>query len=131
MTLHELSQLYWIRAEISLYEERLLRLRLNVGVGSPTYDGMPKAQSTESITERQAVRIAEAERALEELRDKAHAEEMRLTAYIASIPDAYLRVIFTHRFVEGLTWWQVAAEMGGDNTADGVRKAVARYLEKT
>jgi len=130
MTLRELSQLYWLKSEIKMYEERLMRLRACMGVGSPNYDGMPKAQNNESTTERQAVRLADLERTLKSLRDKALEEEARLTCYIATIPDAYLRIIFTHRFVHGLTWWQVAAEMGGETTADSVRKACVRYIER-
>ena len=130
MTLRELSQLYWLRQEIVQYEERLSRLRASMGIGSPNYDGMPHAHNHESITERQAVRLADLQRVLDDLRCRACDEAIRLTEYIATIPDAYLRVIFTYRFVDGLTWWQVAAEMGGETTADSVRKACVRYLER-
>ena len=130
MTLKELSQLYWLRSEIALYEERLDRLMQTVGVGSPKYDGMPHASGSESSTERQAIRIAELRGMLETLRDRAYAESIRLTQYISGIQDSYLRVIFTHRFVHGMSWWQVAAAMGGETTADSVRKACVRYLER-
>lgn len=130
MTLKELSQLYWLRREIEQHEARLEQLCASVGVSAQVYDGMPHAHSNSSPTERQAIRVADLRRTIESLRDRACEEERKLTEYIGAIPDAYLRVVFTCRFIDGMTWWQVANYIGNNMTADGVRKAVVRYLER-
>ena len=54
-------------------------------------------------------------------------ERIRLEDYIASIPDSLTRQIFRLRFVEGMEWRDVAAKVGGDNSADGVRMIVMCY----
>ena len=57
-------------------------------------------------------------------------EQKRLEEYIASIPDSLTRQIFALRFVNGLSWRQVAFHVGGGNTEESVKKVVYRYLEK-
>lgn len=53
---------------------------------------------------------------------------VEINEYIETIDDSLLRQIITLRHVNGLTWDQVAASIGGGNTADGVRMIHDRYL---
>jgi hypothetical protein len=53
-----------------------------------------------------------------------------INEYIAAIDDSEMRQILTLRYVNGFTWQQVAAHIGGGNTADGVKKACYRFLQK-
>lgn len=48
--------------------------------------------------------------------------------FIASVNDSFMRRIISYRIVKQMTWDAVARNMGGGNTADGVRKAFERYL---
>ena len=59
-------------------------------------------------------------------------EQLRgqLTAYLDGVDDGQMRRILTLRYLEGMTWWEVADHIGGGNTADGVRMAHARYVQK-
>ncbi len=130
MTIKELSQLYWLNQEIKQYEERLAKLYQSLGASAPQHDGMPHSKYQDSVTERMAIRITDLAQTINALRIKALEEEARLTAYIDTIPEAYMRVLFTQRFVYGRTWVEVASELGGDMTADGARKACVRYLAR-
>ena len=49
--------------------------------------------------------------------------------YIDNIDDSLIRQIISLRYINGLTWEQVAAHIGGNNTADSVRKAAERFLK--
>jgi archaellum component FlaC len=49
--------------------------------------------------------------------------------YIDNIDDSLIRQIITLRYVNGLAWEQVAASIGGNNTADSVRKIAERFLK--
>lgn len=53
-----------------------------------------------------------------------------LERYISEISDSLMRQIFTYRFVNGLSWDQVAAKIGG-NTGGSVKKMCYRYLKKS
>lgn len=50
--------------------------------------------------------------------------------FIAGIEDVHTRRIFNLRFVENLTWNQVADAMGGGNTDEAVKKVFQRYMAK-
>lgn len=44
--------------------------------------------------------------------------------------DEHVRRILRMRYIQGLSWNEVAAKIGGGNTEDSVRKAAGRYLAK-
>lgn len=50
--------------------------------------------------------------------------------FINSLPTSRLRRIFTFRYIEQLSWNQVASRIGRDATADSVRLEHDRYLKK-
>ncbi len=50
--------------------------------------------------------------------------------FIENVDDAQMRMILSLRFVNGLTWRQVARSIGGGNTEDSVRKACQRFLQE-
>lgn len=49
--------------------------------------------------------------------------------FIASLTDARMRRLLNLRYIEDLTWTQVAYKMGGKHTAESCRKAVERFFE--
>lgn len=50
--------------------------------------------------------------------------------FITSIKDSRMRRIITLRFLENLSWQQVADRIGGGNTEDSVRMAFNRFMKK-
>lgn len=50
--------------------------------------------------------------------------------FIASVDDSRMRRIINLRFVENLSWNDVAKRIGGGNTDETVRKAFYRFMEK-
>ena len=50
--------------------------------------------------------------------------------YINSIEDSHTRRIVSMRYIDGMTWRQIAYNIGGGNTEDAVRKTVDRFLNK-
>lgn len=61
---------------------------------------------------------------------KLKLKKQDIERFIDNIEDSLTRRIFRMRFVEGFNWVKVAMQVGGDNTADGARKIVDRYLQK-
>lgn len=131
MTLKELSQLYYLNREIEQDQERLEKLRASASApGAPNYDGMPKSPSFENRLERYIAEIVDLEAIIQAKITQCLHERNRLERYIAEIPDSLTRQIFQLRFINGLTWVQIAFSVGGGNTEEGVRKRVYRYLEQ-
>lgn len=50
--------------------------------------------------------------------------------FVNGIEDSYVRRIIICRVVNRLTWNDIADEIGGNNTAEGVRKVYERFLAK-
>ncbi|MCD8340632.1 MAG: hypothetical protein LUC87_00565 [Clostridiales bacterium] len=130
MTIQELSQLYWLNREIELDKQRLAELRSKASLRSPSLTGLPGGGDNSSSVERVAAEIVDLQAIIDAKHLQCIHERNRLERYIADIDDSLTRMIFRLRFVDGLSWQQVAASVGGGNTADGVRMRVKRYLEQ-
>ena len=63
-------------------------------------------------------------------KDKTKQQEQEILDFIKQIPDSYIADIFKFRYIEHLTWYQVAMNIGGGNTPDCMRKTAKRYLAR-
>mgnify|MGYP004708978529 CR=1 FL=1 len=158
MTVKELSQLYHLNREIEMDKwrlgeldreikadtERLSQLEQRVtGLTSPAYVGMPKGTSGANPIETGVAELVDLRDAIDRKRalrsDCAMtiqakqilclAERNRLERYISGIPDSLIRMIFTYRFVDGLTWAQVSGLVGVRATEDSVKKLCYLFLD--
>ncbi len=130
MTLKELSQLYYLNREIEMDKRRLIELEARALPGAQVLTGMPHGSGVSDIVGTCAAEIADLRGIIEAKHQQCLYERSRLERYISGIEDSLLRQIFTYRFINGLPWEQVAACVGGGNTAGGVRMACYRYLKQ-
>lgn len=130
MTKKELSQLYYLNREIEQIQLRITELE-NLATGCTSkITGMPHAPGVVDKVSKYVAEIADLKCLLDLNLKKCFYELNRINRYIDTIDDARMRMILTLRFVNGLSWNQVAASIGGGNTEDGVKKAVYRFLKK-
>ena len=126
MTKKELSRLYCLNREIEQEQRRLAQLRAAATDTSVKISGLPTGCMSDKTAI--AAEIADSQAVIEAKLQLAIVEYRRINQYIATIQDSYIRQIIALRFVDGLTWFQGAQHIGGNNTADGVRKALERFL---
>lgn len=131
MTLKELSQLYYLNREIEMDKKRLLELEARAVSCTTSLTGAPHGAGAGDRVGRYAAEIVDLKGIIEAKLQQCIYERNRLERYITTIEDSLLRQVFTYRFVNGLTWQQVAACIGGSNTADGVRMVCNRYIKVT
>lgn len=131
MTIKELSKLYWLNREIERDKARLEELYTKAISSSQTITGMPHVPGVTDKVGRYAGEIADLRGIIESNIQRCFYELNRLNRYIDKVDDPQMRMILSLRFVNGLPWQQVAASIGGSNTADSVRMMCKRYLEKT
>lgn len=129
MTIQELSQLFWLKREIEREYERLTQLEEAATATTPQWSGLPAAGLVADKTAI-AAQIADARTVIKAKLELAVVEYNRLNRYIASIDDSLIRQIIALRFVDGLSWRQVAFRIGGGNTEDSVKKACYRYINQ-
>lgn len=133
MTLQELSQLYYLNREIERDKKRLEELRAqSCSLSGVKMSETPpsRASFSGSSIERYIAEIVDLEAIISAKLTQCLHERNRLERYIADIPDSLTRQIFTLRFINGLTWLQVAYSLGGNNTADSVRMICHRYIRR-
>ena len=134
MTREQLRQLKYLKNEIKMLREQIDNLK--AGIVSDVVEGseseFPYIKRRFTIT---GIDCREYERKSKRLRKRlqCRVDELmdlleEINEYIADIDDSLLRQIITLRHVNGLTWDQVAASIGGGNTADGVRMMHDRYF---
>lgn len=92
---------------------------------------MPKRGPDPDRVARAAVEIALLRDTIEEIQRRRLEQWRSLYAYIDTIEDSHIRQIMALRYVDGLSWTQVARRMGGGYTADSVRKAHVRFLARS
>ena len=127
MTIKDLSQLYNIRKMLDERREMLAVLGARATKVTASIGGMPHGSGISDKTSI-AAEIADLKREIEDLTAQEDLELLRLCRYITGVQDAYMQRLLRLRFLDGMTWRQVAYRAGGGNTEDGVRKAVFRFV---
>lgn len=127
MTMKEMSALSDLKREARIIEERLAKLE-STYFRQNNLTGMPGGGGGTSPTEKHALEAQSIKETLSELYHKIIVERMRLESYIAGMEDSFIRQACMLHFADGLTWGQTAGKLGGNNTGNGVRIAVSRYL---
>lgn len=130
MTIKELSQLYHLNREIEQEKHRLQELTAAATDTAVKISGLPHVGGISDKTAI-AAQIADCRAVIEAKVQLSVVEYNRLNRYIANVQDSLTRQIMALRFVNGMSWNQVAMSVGGGNTADGVRKQVTRYLKQS
>lgn len=130
MTLHELSQLVWLKKEVELNRERLgeVGAKLSARTSQISNDTVV-ARSVNDRTGEVVAELILLKEEIERQEKRCVEEQIRLESYISSIDDSLTRQIFVCRFVRGMTWRKVARVIGGGNSAEAVKKRCQRWLK--
>lgn len=129
MTIEDLKELYYLDKLIDYENERLDNLRAKLDIHSPTISDMPKASGAKDkigeVVPEIVDKVRELERDVQDLEDR----RSRLADFIRVLPNIRIRIIMSLRFIDQMSWTDVAAKIGGKETEDTVKKAVYRYLD--
>ena len=134
MTRQELKQVRYLKREIKLLQEQIAAVESEIVTDKVTGSdpehpwtersfiirGLPGERNEKLLRLRDRL-----ERRMNDLQDL----RAEIFGWVESIDDSLLRQVIILRHVNGLSWRQVAREVGGGNTADGVRKMHDRYFE--
>ena len=127
MTSKQLDQVFNLTREKKELEKMLLEIP---DITAVRYDSIGVSNSGISSP---VQKIAEQREKIRELISMKLAEisvaEREILEYIFSINDSQIRRIMRLRHIELKSWLQVANTVGGNNTADSVRKMHDRFLQ--
>lgn len=101
------------------------------GIQTFTIEGFPTREYEQKTKELQKKKILleNRQKVATELEIKIAEQIIEVEKFIASIKDSHTRRIVELRVVEGLSWREVAEEIGGGNTENGVKKIYSRLFE--
>jgi hypothetical protein len=130
MTLRNLSQVYHLRKEIAEDRRRIQEIEEHLLPGSPPLTSMPRSPGVKD-------KIGDGVTALIDLRNKLQSNELKcvteenvLIEYINQAQDSIIRRILKFRFYDGLSWDNVADEIGGGNNANNVRHLCYDFIKR-
>lgn len=130
MTVKELSQLYYLKKLIQRDEQSLEQKRDNITRITPQLSGMPGKPGASDPVGDTVPDIVDLAKQIEEQKAEYDKKKAKLESYLNEIEDPQERLIFLLRFVDLKSWQEVADELGGNNTADSVKKVCYRYLKR-
>ena len=130
MTISELNQLYNLTKLIERDENEIQMIEDRLGVKSPSLTGMPHAPGAHDKLGEGIPELVDRKNELEERKRKYTEVRNKLRSYIETVPDLHVRLIMQLRFLDMMSWNEVANFAGGKNSEDSVRMMVIRYLEK-
>ena len=129
MTKKELKNLYYLKKEIVAQKKRIKELE-NLAT-SCTAKVTELTNKTEVIDKvgNYATEIADLKRLLDLNLKKRFYELVRLDKFIESIEDSEIRTILMLRYAQGLSWQQIAKDMGEIGDGSTERKKHNRFLK--
>lgn len=129
MTTKELSQLRYLKREISKIECRIAKLEDEATDTSAKITGMPHIGNLGDKIGSIVSQIDYYKSALNKKLAECTSELIRLNEYISACPDSFTRQILEYRFIDGMKWSQVVDQIGGTSEYS-VKNMAYRYIRK-
>lgn len=129
MTKKELSQLYYLNREIEEQQRRLEELESLATSCTSTITGMPKSPGVTDRLAKYAAEIADLRGLIDLNIKKCFYELNRINRYINTLEDSQMRQILSLRYINGLTWQQVACSIG-EYDESYVRRKHNKFLQE-
>lgn len=127
----QLEKVYYIKQEIKMWTDELIEIEAqSEAKAQPTYVIGGRSTLTSDSTGTQAIRRAEVKGIIEKKLQECIDAVGEIMAYIATIDDPILTMIVYMRCVRCDSWNNVAAKVGGGNSADSVRMKFNRAFPK-
>ncbi len=129
MTKEELSSLYFLNREIEMLNERLSELERASTGASSSITGMPRGCGINDIVLRYACKIHDLKLLIDQRIRECFIERERLERFIQEVPDSEMRMILTLRYINGLSFQQIAYSIGYQDESVP-RKRHERFLKR-
>lgn len=130
MTKHALSKLIYLNKEVEYLKMRITELECAAESQQMRITGMPRVVGFSDRVASCTVEIAELKELLDLNLRKCFRELNKLKRYIEGIEDSEIRMIMTLRYINGLSWRQIAGRISAYATEDSVRMRHNRYLKE-
>lgn len=102
------------------------------GLQSFVIEGVPTAEYSKKKTDlqRKMLKLNDRQAVLERLEEELENSLNDVEQWLLEIKDSRIRLIVRCKYIQGLSWKEVAKKVGGNNTEEGVKSAFHRFFEK-
>ena len=129
MSVRDLKNLYYLKKEIKEQQRRIAELEAAATKCTANISGMPTGKGISDKVGKYAAQIADLKALLDLNLKKCFYELNQIDRYIQSVEDPLIRQIMIYRFENHMSWQKIARQMGGDHSADSLKKRMYRYLK--
>lgn len=129
MTKKELSQLYYLKKEIKEQQRRIAELEAAATKCTANISGMPSGKGISDKLGQYAAQIADLRAILDLNIKKCFYELNKLTRYIESIEDSEMKLIFSFRYIQNMSWYEISKNLGSLGDGSTERKKHNRFLK--
>lgn len=130
MTLQDLNAYLSKCRQLEAARESLLDLEEAAVPGAKVLTGMPRAPGVRDRVGSIAIAIADTKDAIAELEREVEATKKEIEALIQTIPAVDLRTLFRLRFLQLLSWEDIAEIFRWRYDEATLRRRVERYMKK-
>lgn len=128
MTRRKLENWHYTEIELKRINDQLSELEGKALPKSPDWSGKGRSSSPSILLDRLVPEMIDQRRKLSEKRTTLTAELAEITEFMEKITDKQVKLIITLRCRDCMSWWEVADEIGGKNTADNCKKRYYRFI---
>lgn len=129
MTKTELKQIFYLNKEIEMWQKELDKIQCKSLVKCQIITDMPRGGGTGDKTADIAIEVACIEKIISGKLLDIQYQRKKIINYINSIDDSLLRQVMFFRNVSCMQWTQIANELGGGNTENGVKQMYSRHFK--
>lgn len=129
MTLKKLNELRDSITTLKILQRRIEEKERKAESATQNLSGMPSAKGGCNGKENIILSYVDDEKELKKICEEMSVVHSEAFAYIMSIEEPAMRLVFRYRFINACTWNEVANLIGG-NTENSVKKMVYRYIER-
>lgn len=131
MTKEELNQIFYLNNEVMMWQKELDKLQCRSLIKDQHLSGMPKAEGAGDCVGSIVAEIDNIRTIIEGKLAEIQMQRRKIMDFISAIDDSLIRQIIFYRHISLMKWNEVARNIGGDNTGDGLRMMHDRYLEQS
>lgn len=131
MTRRELESIRKIELEQKRWERKLRTLNSASEVKSPQITGMPRGNDVGNPVERMVILKSQYEDIIKGKLAEIQVLRHEIEEFINNIDDYFIRSIIEYKWLDLMSWNEVAIAIGGPNTEGSVKMAYHRFLKKS
>lgn len=130
MNKEQLRQYRHLNHEVNLIQEQINNIKYECAVVTASDREFPYCQHAEIVGGVPSTSGQMKRWKLEQRKARIQKRLDQVEQFIYHVDDSLIRQLLIYRYMKGLKWNEIAARMGGGCTADSLRMALERFLQK-